>query len=191
MTDLNPGGWPDAARLGYPLHPRVTGPHQITHANPDWPTEGPWVLLWCAEEELWTDLFGNREPPSAMAHHRYLGPCHTPAEVAALVEAAKHGQHLIDTAREWGRADDDAEGPFNYIQRVSFEQGVADALNPERSYGLAAAVEAARREEREVCVVELYGIVADWPVPEAGATFHEIMMRDEAIMAVIRARGDA
>jgi hypothetical protein len=121
MTDPTPGGWPDAARPGYPKNPCVTGPHQITHASPDWPTKGPWVLLWCAEEELWTDLFGNREPPAAMAHHRYLGPCHTPAEVAALTE--------------WR---DEPPGGIS--------KGGVLYLSPER---VAAQVEAARREERE------------------------------------------
>ena len=146
MTDTNPGGWPDAARPGYPANPERDGPcvlrdldgaeHDVfwnaRHQQYEWSHDG-WLTPANATEFGWRLVKQDR--------------LYTEAEVAALVEAAKHGQHLIDTAREWGRADDDAEGPFNYIQRVSFEQGVADALNPARSYGLAAAVEAALARE--------------------------------------------
>lgn len=68
--------WPGA--LGVPENPDTNGAHQLTDAEDASFKHGPWVLLWCAPERLWTDLFGNREPPEAMARHRYLGPMTPP-----------------------------------------------------------------------------------------------------------------
>ena len=73
--------WPDPVLPGVPLHPERNGPHELTD-NGDHPISGPWVLLWCAPERLWTDLYGNREPPEKMAKLRYLGPCARPSEAS-------------------------------------------------------------------------------------------------------------
>lgn len=69
--------WP--AEPGVPANPMTNGAHMLTHSSDDWPCRGPWVLLWCAPERLWTDLFGNREPPERMAQHRYIGQMMEPA----------------------------------------------------------------------------------------------------------------
>jgi hypothetical protein len=203
MTDSNPGGWPDAARPGCPANPERDGPcvlrgldgaeHDVfwnaRQQQYEWSPDG-WLTPANATEFGWRFVKQDR--------------LYTEAEVAALVEAAKHGQHLIDTAREWGRADDDAEGPLNYIQRVSFEQGVADALNPARSYGLAAAVEAARAEgaerTREACaaVAEAWQEKNEYQAerervraPYNQYPFAEMAEVAGEIAAAIRARGDA
>lgn len=71
-----PSGWPDEP--GVPANPEQNGAHQLTHASDNPPSAGPWLLLWCAPERLWTDIFGNRFPPEVMAPHRYLGPMTPP-----------------------------------------------------------------------------------------------------------------
>lgn len=70
-----PGGWPDAARPGVPMNPERTGPHWLKTDEGDL-----FVGHWDAQDQMW---FACDESD------HYLGPCHTPAEVAALVEAAR------------------------------------------------------------------------------------------------------
>ena len=70
-----------------------------------------------------------------------------------------------------------------------------DHLN--QPYGLAKSLEHEAADEIERLRAEatrlretldkIFSVVADWPVPEDGATFHEIMMRDAAMMAPILA----
>jgi hypothetical protein len=104
MTDTNPGGWPDPAKPGYPLNPERDGEHMM-----EW-TDGHgrvWreVWKWRADSKPaewqqpeFTGGFYSYEPKRLLtlaarvpiyAELRYLGPCHTPAEVSALVEAAR------------------------------------------------------------------------------------------------------
>jgi hypothetical protein len=97
--------WPDPARPGVPANPLKNGPHSLTNP-PDNPHKGPWVLLWCGQELLWTDIFGSRFTPAEMAKMVYVGPCLTPDEAAAAqIEAEKEGyavahDSLIDLRRE-------------------------------------------------------------------------------------------
>lgn len=74
--------WP--VKAGVPLHPEQNGAHMLTHAMPDPPIPGPWFLLWCGPEHLWTDIFGNRFEPEQMAPYRYVGPMTPPAEWDAI-----------------------------------------------------------------------------------------------------------
>jgi hypothetical protein len=64
-------GWLNAP--GVPLHPERSGAHRLTHTTPGSSNPGPWDLLWCAPEWLWTDLFGNRLTPEEVSKHRYVG----------------------------------------------------------------------------------------------------------------------
>lgn len=87
MSDAQ--GWPE--RPGVPANPEVSGWHWLARpqGQPE-PTEyrvlpdgdGYW---W------WNGSFVPSERIGKMAAHglRYLGPCHTPAEVAALLDAAR------------------------------------------------------------------------------------------------------
>ena len=86
MTDTNPGGWHDAARPGYPKDPERSGPHFIDIAG------DVIVAQWWCDECVWT--WGDRHwvPMVGAVVSRYLGPCHTPAEVAAQVEAARRDE---------------------------------------------------------------------------------------------------
>jgi hypothetical protein len=79
MTDTNPGCWPDAARPGYPANPERDGVHWLNIAG------DVIAAQWWTADALWT--WGDRQwTPSVASAARwfYLGPCHTPAEVAAL-----------------------------------------------------------------------------------------------------------
>jgi hypothetical protein len=84
MTDQN--GWPDASKPGYPLNPDRDGWHWV-----DRPMHGvlpmQWLEIagggWVGKHTCLTALEATK------AGWRYLGPCHTPAEVFALVEAAR------------------------------------------------------------------------------------------------------
>jgi hypothetical protein len=74
MTDTTPGCWPDASKPGVPMNPERTAPHWFRTP------EGHDVIVWwhCEATSMWWD-----RPVQAM-RLTYLGPCHTPAEVAAL-----------------------------------------------------------------------------------------------------------
>lgn len=74
MSNANQPDW-----NGLPLSPEESGAHEFSHAPGD-PNEGPWIMLWCAPERLWTDIFGNRAKPDQVLHLRYVGPCMRPAE---------------------------------------------------------------------------------------------------------------
>jgi hypothetical protein len=80
MTDTNLGGWPDAARPGYPLHPERDNWHWVNGTPRKWEAwddGGAWII---GDGFLRAADFG---------HRIYQGPCHTPAEVSAQVEAAR------------------------------------------------------------------------------------------------------
>ena len=80
MTDntQNPGGWD-----GYPENPERDGPHVIRHKD----SGDEWTALWhCGE---WIDASSDFGPSHAAIYYDYIGPCLTPAEVAARVEAAR------------------------------------------------------------------------------------------------------
>ena len=86
MTDTTPGGWLDAARPGVPQSPERDGWHWLGDDR------HPQPVLWLAEFAAWAD--GTMHSPQSVVGlgFRYLAPCHTPAEVAAQVEAARRGE---------------------------------------------------------------------------------------------------
>ena len=117
MTDTNPGGRPDAAMPGYPLNPERDGEHMM-----EWTDEHGrvWREVWKwrtdSKPPLWLRPNFTGGPYGYEPKHltapiyasiRYLGPCHTPAEVAALVEAARREQReaceraVLSIQREW------------------------------------------------------------------------------------------
>ena len=84
MADTqNPGGWPDAARPGVPEKPERDGWH--------WLETGRGKALACYwHEQHWTTPVGDFAlRPELVLDWRYLGPCLTPAEVAAREAAAR------------------------------------------------------------------------------------------------------
>ncbi len=75
MTDTNPGGWPE--KPGVPLHPERDGDHIIRTL-----LGVRVVTFWRATAQSFIGVDGS--PYKAGSRCTYLGPCHTPAEVAAL-----------------------------------------------------------------------------------------------------------
>jgi hypothetical protein len=90
MSDTTPGGWPDAARPGVPQSPERDGVHWLQITSP----EDSVMIAATWEVGLWSWPGVDQDyAPEELARLgdavRYIGPCHTPAEVAALVEAAR------------------------------------------------------------------------------------------------------
>jgi hypothetical protein len=85
MTDTTPGGWPD--KPGVPMNPERDGWHWVRGRAPN---EEPYPMHWSCHPagfRWWSDI--QWRECAAAQHWSYLGPCHTPAEVAAQVEAAR------------------------------------------------------------------------------------------------------
>ena len=190
MTDQN--GWPDASKPGVPLNPERDGWHWVVAADPNVSTESaPW--RWASGNQHWlppVDVSGALPLNPSRVQWRYLGRCHTPAEVSALIEAARREEREACARVLYASATrlEESAGRRRLNQVDAYAapilRGTADAiraLNPERSYGLAAAVEAARREEREACaeVADKYGTGKDG------------IRASRIIRDAIRARGDA
>jgi hypothetical protein len=133
-------------------------------------TGNPMCAEWRADREGWNLYRSTSEhhAPNEMFSWRYLGPCLTPAEVAALTE--------------WR---DEPPGGIS--------KGGVLYLSPER---VAAQVEAARRDEREACAAVADEWAQAGRINAMGS--HEEILRAEGrqdaasdIAAAIRARGDA
>jgi hypothetical protein len=89
MTDTTPGGWPDAARPGYPKDPEQIRYHWVRLSG-----GGIHSAYWdCYEWNLGRDYL---RPCEAAHEWHYLGPCLTPTEVAALVDLAIRSGRLAE-----------------------------------------------------------------------------------------------
>jgi hypothetical protein len=87
MTDA-PNGWPDPRKLGVPLHPERDGWHWLSATNSEGET-AHFVALWESEEWALPGILSSLDPHEIAAKNTtYLGPCLTPAEVAAREAAA-------------------------------------------------------------------------------------------------------
>jgi hypothetical protein len=83
MTD--PNGWPDASKPGVPLNPERDGWHWLWADTTE-------MARWKATVQMWSFGHDDWYTPwwlGGRLGYAYLGPCHTPAEVAALIEAAR------------------------------------------------------------------------------------------------------
>ena len=85
MTDHN--GWPDAAKPGYPMNPERDGWHWVRPNVA--PAYAPECWFWIASAEVFERDASDQDDPWFPTHYDYLGPCHTPDEVAALIEAER------------------------------------------------------------------------------------------------------
>lgn len=80
-------GWSFADRLGVPMNPERDGWHWVQNGAGE-----PSCQRW--SHGRWTvhgDVGWTPAQVATLMHLRYLGPCHTPAEVAALVAAGQEG----------------------------------------------------------------------------------------------------
>ncbi len=81
-TPTTGSGWPDPDRPGVPLNPHVGGWHWL--ALHGWE---PVAWHWRAQFQLWG--LNGYSPANVARGCAYLGPCLTPTQHAAAVEAAK------------------------------------------------------------------------------------------------------
>lgn len=125
---------------GVPERPGEDGWHWVrTHQKLTAPMHlRPWE--WCASSRAWLELDGTDIEPALVRVCHYEGPCHTPAEVAALVAAAR------DDERE--RAARVCEAQLEYdgqdlpsIQALEYSHRYAANIARRR---IAAAIRAGR-----------------------------------------------
>jgi hypothetical protein len=126
----DPNGWPDASRPGVPLNPERDGWH--------WLDRDACSREWSAADQCWYDFSGDPVRPDEYASIGYLGPCHTPAEVAAMLAEARAAGVREGMERAVGIAG-----------RVGRPVGAGDGCTyvPGSSADAAAAIRAALREE--------------------------------------------
>ncbi len=126
----DPHGWPDPARPGYPANPERSGWHWLKHPE----DLRPFPSAWNAELAGWPS--GALHSPQGLVDlgFAYLGPCLTPAEVAAAVQAERD-----EIARDFDDARVMVAG--TEVARSIRARGPADAL--------AEALAQARREGME------------------------------------------
>jgi hypothetical protein len=168
MTDQN--GWPDASTPGVPLNPERDGTH-VLDAGPDRTGKRRRIVaLWACGRwhPLGADYYVLARD-AANSDWQYVGPCHTPAEVAALVEAARREERDgLQASLDTIAAQRDAALKDGFL--AGFREGAAK----ERE----ACAKVAEREMRD-----LFGDAEEYQQGwNAGI---------EAAVSRIRARGDA
>jgi hypothetical protein len=91
-TSAEATGWPDASKPGVPMNPERDGWHWLEvrglPARPHFWRHKVLQPDGSGPVGLWLDLHDGRSAASMATTHLYLGPCFTPAEVAAR-EAAR------------------------------------------------------------------------------------------------------
>ncbi len=148
MTD-DPHGWPDPARPGVPMNPERDGWHWV-----QWPNGGRPQCEWWRDNDMgggkgWAEWRNGY----IAAQYRYLGPCLTPAEVAAREAAA--AEAMREEARKAALAvhipeDCSAtEAHGRMIASVDAAHAI-DALPTPAPGALDRAREEARREGMEI-----------------------------------------
>ena len=84
--------WPDPARHGVPTLPEVDAFHWLLKRNGAWPEAWLWQsdADGCGTEYsgAWAESDSDGQPDTMARWYSYLGPCLTPAEVAAREAAA-------------------------------------------------------------------------------------------------------
>jgi hypothetical protein len=147
MSD--PNEWPDPERPGVPENPDREGWHWLQNRKAG---RAPYPVLWKAEKGwVWSAIPYFPTADTAF-RYRYLGPCHTPAERAAL--AAELDQAV------WcmGEANADRD-------RLAAER---DALRAEVAAREAAAAEAMR----EACAKTAFSVAQ---ISEAGFAARDLI----------------
>lgn len=184
MSNAENSGWD-----GYPQDRKA----QRLHLLADSITGERFASTWWPGHQKW--LLNDREwiTPARMAHHTYLGPAHTAADVAVCVVPSPRppgaqpmsGWDDREALRKAMAAFLSTAGEdncmFNFGRCL---QSACETYGAELTAQHAAEVEQARREEREACAA----------VAEKRSRFTEEQARDfcdgpRFIAAAIRARG--
>ena len=104
--------WPDGARPGVPTLPEVDAFHWLLRRNGAWPEAWLWQsdADGCGTEYsgAWAESDGDGQPDTMARWYSYLGPCHTPQEVATIRAeafaagwmAAREANGRMDMAKE-------------------------------------------------------------------------------------------
>jgi hypothetical protein len=183
MND-SPNGWPDPSKPGAPLHPERDGAHWIVRDGRIVPAR------WTAGNEAWrpadkcTPFAGYSAHGPTVARWRYLGPCLTPAEVAAALAAQAMAMRLraaehVEALREWGGQDyycDSCKGGAIYPDREDVGRAIRALPLPDTSVLDAMLAEAKREGMREAAGIAVALAVGD-----------EIMFADEVAAAIYTA----
>ncbi len=131
-------GWPDAERPGVPINPERDAFHWIRRKGSQWHEAWRWDpdADGCGTEYsgAWAEADGDGVPLEMARWYEYAGPCLTPAEVAALVEAARREEREACAALcEEGASLCPDDQDFN----VGFANGCLDSARSIRARGAA------------------------------------------------------
>lgn len=144
----DPNGWPFIDRPGVPLNPERDGWHWLAW-DPAWPEPAYWDGEWSRSDT------SNLSVRTA----RYLGPMHTPAEVAALVAAGQEG--MREACARAAMVEIGWNAPKAEVRKAIAMQA-AHTVNAIRERPLpdaAATLDRVRAEERAKVWEEAAGIV--------------------------------
>jgi hypothetical protein len=157
MTDAS-NGWPDPSKPGVPPHPERDGSeHWLSATNSEGET-AHFVGLWESEEWALPGILSSLDPHEIAAKNTaYLGPCLTPAEVAAALAAQAMAMRLraaehVEALREWGGQDyycDSCKGGAIYPDREDVGRAIRALPLPDTSVLDAMLAEAKREGMRE------------------------------------------
>lgn len=150
----DPNGWPDASKPGYPANPERDGWHWLMIGHG---IAHPFPMLWCASGDMWeAGDDGYVDAADISTRWRYLGPCLTPAEVAAAVQAEREAcadvaYHIYDDRMTCGE-EETAQGAYDAAVSIQ-ARGDTSALD--------AALAQARREGMEAAA-RIVESVSEW-----------------------------
>jgi hypothetical protein len=148
-----PTGWPDASKPGVPLNPERAGWHWLANINGA-PSE-MFCLHWTddrldAGDFRWDQGEADVYEEDAALFWRYLGPCLTPQDVAARVEAAAVAMREACEAFAAGYDIDDGSWSWRNGQEHAADKIARRIRNtPTPTDALAAALAQARRDALE------------------------------------------
>lgn len=178
MAHDNAGGWPDDAKPGVPMEPEKSQYHWLLWVGLSPADRGhETVSIYRWEKDGWWDGRMHRHHRFMVDGWRYLGPCLTPAEVAAREAAVLAMREMAMREMAARHFDEEAAGiGVRHAHKCKNDAAAIRALPlPDAAQAaLDAVVQAAVEREREACAA-MFDSNALW--------------MEEAIAAAIRARG--
>lgn len=167
---------------GRPANPERDGWHWMLMAA--WPLAKPTIRYWYSGDQDWSDGVGSAQP---VATWRYLGPCLTPAEVAAREQAAWRAGR--DAAAAWHDERARIERPISpsSARAEEYAAHAIRALQPPADLAAAAATCDAVAVEALEAIVGMIDGCAD--VPRAPDSLPQMIAH--TAREAIRARGRA
>ena len=134
---------------GRPQNPERDGWHWLLDGNHE-----PYLLQWSGDNQRWGDYPGTSAADLAEFGIGYLGPCHTPAEVASREAAAWcAGRDAASSHIKPAKVGDCDLAGMALLNAAVSVRGLTPPADLANS--LSALVEAARREEREANAAEV------------------------------------